>query len=65
MIVFPFTTLIETKLSLPYLQPEISSVLLLALGSLAATVIIGAVASAWASFRLSRVDPGIALREGN
>ena len=65
MIVFPFTTLIETKLSLPYLQPEISSVLLLALGSLAATVIIGAAASAWASFRLSRVDPGIALREGN
>ena len=65
MIVFPFTTLIETKLSLPYLRPVISTVLLLALGSLAATVIIGAAASIWASFRLSRVDPGIALREGN
>ena len=65
LIVFPFTTLIETKLGLPYLRPAMSSVLLLGLGSLTATVIIGAVASTWASFRLSRVDPGIVLREGN
>ena len=65
LIVFPFTTLIETKLGLPYFRPAMSSVLLLGLGSLTATVIIGAVASTWASFRLSRVDPGIVLREGN
>jgi putative ABC transport system permease protein len=65
LVVFPFTTLIETKLGLPYLRPEISSIILLALASLAATVMIGAAASAWASFRLSRVDPGTVLREGN
>ncbi len=65
LIVFPFTTLIETKLGLPYLRPSISSVLLLAIGSLAATVIIGVAASVWASFRLSRADPGTLLREGN
>ena len=65
LIVFPFTTLIETKLGLPYLRPEISSVTLLGLTSLAATVMIGATASAWTSFRLSRVDPGTVLREGN
>ena len=65
LIVFPFTTLIETKLGLPYLRPEISSVTLLGLTSLAATVMIGAAASAWTSFRLSRVDPGTVLREGN
>jgi putative ABC transport system permease protein len=64
-IVFPFTTLIETKLGLPYLRPPASSVLYLAFASLAATVIIGAAASAWTAFRLSRVDPGIVLREGN
>lgn len=65
LIVFPFTTLIETKLGLPYLRPEISSMTLLGLTSLAATVMIGAAASAWTSFRLSRVDPGTVLREGN
>ena len=65
LIVFPFTTLIETKLGLPYLRPEISFVTLLELTSLAATVMIGAAASAWTSFRLSRVDPGTVLREGN
>ena len=65
LIVFPFTTLIETKLGLPYLRPEISSVTLLGLTSLAATVMIGAAASAWTSFRLSRGDPGTVLREGN
>ena len=64
-IVFPFTTLIETKLGLPYLRPPASSVLYLAFASLAATVFIGAAASAWTAFRLSRVDPGIVLREGN
>lgn len=65
LVVFPFTTLIETKLGLPYLRPEISSIILLALASLTATVMIGAAASAWTSFRLSRVDPGTVLREGN
>ena len=65
LIVFPFTTLIETKLGLPYLRPGISSVTLLGLTSLAATVMIGAAASAWTSFRLSRIDPGTVLREGN
>jgi putative ABC transport system permease protein len=65
LIVFPFTTLIEAKLGLPYLRPAASSVVLLVLGSLVATVIVGAAASIWASLRLSRVDPGIVLREGN
>ena len=31
----------------------------------AATVLVGSLASSWASFRLSRVDPGTVLREGN
>ena len=65
LVVFPFTTLIETRLGLPYLRPSIGTVLALALESLAATVLVGALASSWASFRLSRVDPGTVLREGN
>ena len=64
-MVFPFTTLIETSIGLPYLRPPMGEVLALAAGSLAATVLGGAAASSWASFRLSRVDPGTVLREGN
>ena len=65
LLVFPFTTLIETSLGLPYLSPSLSVILTMALLSLAAAVIIGSLASAYASFRLSRIDPGSALREEN
>ena len=65
LAVFPFTTLIETSLGLPYLRPSISEILVLAAASLAATIVVSALASSWASYRLSRVDPGTILREGN
>lgn len=65
LIVFPFTTLIEIRLGLPYLSPSAATVAALAVGTLAATVIIGALASAYAAFRLSRIDPGTVLREGS
>ncbi|MBQ9263445.1 MAG: ABC transporter permease [Clostridia bacterium] len=64
-VVLPFATLIETSLNLPYLTPGTGTVLLLALGTLIATVFIGSLASAFAAFRLSRIDPGAILREGN
>ena len=62
--VFPFATLIETRLGLPYLTPPAGVILMLALGTLLATLLIGTLASAWASWRLSRTDPGTTLREG-
>ena len=64
LIVFPFTTLIETKLGLPYLAPSATAVLALALGTVVATLLVGALASAWSAWRLSRTDPGTTLREG-
>ena len=64
-VVFPFTTLIETGIGLPYLRPPLSKIAALAAAGLAATVLVGSAASSWASFRLSRVDPGVVLREGN
>ena len=64
LIVFPFTTLIETKLGLPYLLPGIGEILALAAATVLVTVLVGAIASAWAAARLSRVDPGTTLREG-
>ena len=64
LFIFPFTTLIESSLALPYLAPAPGRVLLLALATILATLLIGALASAWAACRLSRSDPGNALREG-
>lgn len=65
LIVFPFTTLIETSLGLPYLRPETGTVLALGLVAVVAAVCIGSLAASFAAFRLSRVDPGTVLREGN
>ncbi len=62
--VFPFTALIESKLKLPYLTPDAGTVAALAIGTVAATVLVGTLASAWAAWRLSRTDPGVTLREG-
>ena len=64
LAVCPFTTLIETRLGLPYLAPSIGAALLLAAGTLLLTLLVGALASAWAAWRLSRTDPGTTLREG-
>ena len=61
--VFPFTTLIETTLKLPYLTPGPGTILVLALAALGASVLIGSLASAWSARRLCRVDPGSVLRE--
>jgi len=63
-IVFPFSTLIETRLALPYLAPSGGAVLALGLSTVLLTLFIGMLSSAWAALRLSRIDPGTALREG-
>ena len=62
--VFPFTTLIETKLGLPYLTPDAGALLKLAIGTALATLAVALLAGTWAAARLSRTDPGTTLREG-
>ena len=62
--VFPFTTLIETKLGLPYLTPSAGTLIRLAGGTILATLAVELLAGAWAAARLSRTDPGTTLREG-
>ena len=65
LLLFPFAELIETELKLPYLTPETGQTLLLAAGTVLLSSAAAALASAAAAFRLSRVDPGTSLREGN
>ena len=64
LLVFPFTTLIETKLGLPYLTPNIGTILPLGLATVLATLLVSALASVFSAYRLSRSDPGTTLREG-
>ena len=63
-ILFPFTTLIEMKLGLPYLRPSAGTIIALAAASVALTAAAGSVSSLYASHRLSGVDPGTVYREG-
>ena len=65
LTVFSFGKLIETKTGLPYLSPDIPQVLVYALIAFAAVMLTGPLASAYSAYRLSRVDTGRILREGD
>ncbi|MBR6966613.1 MAG: FtsX-like permease family protein [Clostridia bacterium] len=65
LLLFPFARLIESMLGLPYLMPETGTILLLAAGTVLLSAVVAALSSVMAAVRLSRVDPGTALREGN
>ena len=62
LILFPFTKLIESSLGLPYLTPQVSTVLLAAAATITGTVLVGVLSSALAAGRLGKVDPGTVLR---
>ena len=65
LLIFPFARLIESTLKLPYLMPDTGIVLLMAAGTVLLSAAVASLASVTAAYRLSRVDPGSALREGN
>jgi len=46
-------------------MPTAAKILLLAAGTVLLSVVVAALSSMIAAYRLSRVDPGTALREGN
>jgi len=63
VLVFPFTTLIETSLGLPYLTPPLPRIAGTAVLTVVLTVAAASLASAWSARRLSRVDPGMIMHE--
>ncbi len=65
LLLFPFAPLIESALKMPYLMPDAGTVLLLAAGTVVLSAAVASLASAASAVRLSRVDPGTALREEN
>lgn len=65
LFVFPFSGLIEAELGLPFLLPDVAWILKTALATLLVSILAGPITSAFSAYRLSRVDPGTILREGN
>lgn len=63
--VFPFSGLIETKLGLPFLIPDLGQTAVLAALAVLASVAAGPVTSAFAAIKASKVDTGLILREAN
>ena len=64
VLVYPFTTLIETSLKLPYLAPGAGTAVIYAALAILITVAAGCSASLRTAMKLSRVEPGSTLREG-
>ena len=65
LTLYPFSGLIESRLNLPFLMPGAGQAALLMAATLILSVLAGGAAAARTAYRLSRVDPGITLREGN
>ena len=65
LFLIPFSGLIESALNLPFLQPGWQSMMLLAAVTLLAVCAAGPLASMLSARRLSRVDIGTIMREGN
>ena len=63
--VLPFGKLIEQKTALPYLSPSVATALLYALAAAAAVIVTGTLASAFSAYRLSHIDTGRILKEGD
>ena len=64
LTLFPFAQLIESSLKLPYLMPNTATILMLAMGTIVLSVIVAALSSIIAAYRLCRTEPGIVMREG-
>ncbi len=65
LIGIPFKTLIQEKLSMPYLIPGFFKTFLLCLGTLAISIISGALASVYSAIKIAKQDTGLILREAN
>ena len=65
LLIYPFSGLLEEELGLPFLLPGPAQVAVMVLMVVILTLLVGALASSYAALKLSRVDTGLILREGN
>ncbi|MBR1599485.1 MAG: FtsX-like permease family protein [Lachnospiraceae bacterium] len=65
VIIIPFNGFIENKLNLPFLLPGVGMIITISLLSVFVSALFGALTSAWAAYRISRLETGTILREVN
>lgn len=65
LAIFPFSHLIESKIQMPFLIIGFKEFALLAFFTILASILVGAFTSAFSAYKISRIDPGVILREGN
>ncbi len=65
LLSIPFNTLIQEKLSMPYLIPGLFTTFMLCIGTLLISVISGALASVFSAIKIAKQDTGLILRETN
>lgn len=63
LVVIPFSSLISSKLELPYLMPGAGRIALFAVGSLLISILAGSLTAAFSAYRVSRQDAAFTLRE--
>lgn len=64
LIVFPFSTYIGDQMGIPYLQPEMGSILLIFVISFVLSASVGPLASAHSARKISRAETYHTMREG-
>jgi putative ABC transport system permease protein len=64
LAVFPFSTYISEQLELPYLDAPFFHIILLVLGSLFLSAIVGPLSSLYSALRISRAETYFTMREG-
>ena len=63
LFVSPLSESIRSRFSLPFLQPEIFTLFLLAAGSLMVPVLIGVISAVFSALRITGNETGLLLRE--
>ena len=63
LVVFPFSGLIRSRLSLPYLLPDGGKVLLLLMAAIVFSVLAGWLAAFFSAGKILRQEPGLVLRD--
>lgn len=64
VLVLSFSSLIESQLGLPFLVPSFGQILLTAVVSILVSMLAGSLSSIVASYKISRMDTALILREG-
>jgi putative ABC transport system permease protein len=64
LAVFPFSTYISEQLELPYLDAPLFYIILLVLGSLLLSAVVGPLSSLYSALRISKAETYFTMREG-